>query len=89
MNFPVNSAVEFSQKILVSDIGIKNGDVVTYYFPILSDPFEGERLSCRWPLHVRIKSRHAPYTRCLSIDSHVCCTLPSDPASRRQPLRSR
>src|SRR6266576_279669 len=31
----------------------------------------------------------APCTRCLSIDSHVCCTLPSDLDSRRQPLRCR
>src|SRR5205807_6459047 len=30
----------------------------------------------------------APYIRYLSIDSHVCSTLPSDLASRRQPLRS-
>jgi hypothetical protein len=29
----------------------------------------------------------APYIRFLSIDPHVCYTLPSDPASRRQPLR--
>src|SRR5271169_6661331 len=28
----------------------------------------------------------APCTRFLSIDSHVCSMLPSDPASRRQPL---
>ena len=25
----------------------------------------------------------APCIRCLSIDSHICYTLPSDPASRR------
>src|SRR6266566_6917853 len=31
----------------------------------------------------------APCTRCLSIDSHVSCTLPSDLASRRQTLRCR
>jgi putative ABC transport system substrate-binding protein len=31
----------------------------------------------------------APCTRFLSIDSHVCSTLPSDLASRRQPLRCR
>jgi len=29
----------------------------------------------------------APCIRFLSINSHVCSTLPSDPASRRQPLR--
>src|SRR6516164_6359698 len=29
----------------------------------------------------------APCTRFLSINSHVCSTLPSDLASRRQPLR--
>jgi hypothetical protein len=29
----------------------------------------------------------APNIRFLSIDPHVCYTLPSDPASRRQPLR--
>src|SRR6266436_5280403 len=29
-----------------------------------------------------------PCIRFLSIDSHVCSTLPSDLASRRQPLRS-
>src|ERR1019366_9058225 len=29
----------------------------------------------------------APCTRFLSIDSHICSTLPSDLASQRQPLR--
>src|ERR1035441_6861643 len=31
--------------------------------------------------------RRRPHIRFLSIDSRLCSTLPSDPASRRQPLR--
>src|ERR1035437_741719 len=32
--------------------------------------------------------RHMPYIRFLSIGSHLCSTLPSDPASRRRPCAS-
>src|SRR6516225_6818154 len=42
---------------------------------------DGYGLRSKWPARPML----APYTRCLSIDSHVCCTLPSDLASRRQP----
>jgi len=46
---------------------------------------DGYGLRGKWPA----RPTPAPSTRCLSIDSHVCCTLPSDLASRRQPLRCR
>jgi len=46
---------------------------------------DGYGLHGKWPACPTL----APCTRCLSIDSHVCCTLPSDLASRRQPLRCR
>src|SRR6266567_1080133 len=42
---------------------------------------DGYGLRGKWPA----RPTPAPCTRCLSIDSHVCCTLPSDLASRRQP----
>jgi hypothetical protein len=38
-----------------------------------------------WPARPTL----APSARSLSVDSHVCYTLPSDFASRRQPLRFR
>jgi len=46
---------------------------------------DGYGLRGTWPARPTL----APSTRCLSIDSHVCYTLPSDLASRRQPLRCR
>ena len=44
---------------------------------------DGYGLRGKWPARPTL----APYIRFLSIDSHVCSTLPSDLASRRQPLR--
>ena len=38
---------------------------------------DGYGLRGKWPARPTL----APSTRCLSIDSHVCCTLPSDLAS--------
>src|SRR4029077_9049828 len=46
---------------------------------------DGYGLRGKWPARPTL----APFTRFLSIDSHVCYTLPSDLASRRQPLRCR
>ena len=46
---------------------------------------DGYGLRGKWPARPTL----APYIRFLSIDSHVCSTLPSDLASRRQPLRCR
>src|SRR5258705_553966 len=46
---------------------------------------DGYGLRGKWPARPTL----APCTRFLSIDSHVCSTLPSDLASRRQPLRCR
>src|SRR5271167_1908793 len=44
---------------------------------------DGYGLRGKWPARPTL----APCTRFLSIDPHVCSTLPSDLASRRQPLR--
>src|SRR6266516_5884085 len=44
---------------------------------------DGYGLRGKWPARPTL----APCTRFLSIDSHVCSALPSDPALRRQPLR--
>src|SRR4029077_15561488 len=46
---------------------------------------DGYGLRGKWPARPTL----APCTRFLSIDPHVCSTLPSDLASRRQPLRRR
>src|SRR5271168_4859859 len=46
---------------------------------------DGYGLRGKWPARPTL----APCTRFLSIDPHVCSTLPSDLASRRQPLRHR
>src|SRR6266581_5959740 len=45
--------------------------------------FDGYGLRGKWPARPML----APCTRFLSIDPHVCSTLPSDLASRRQSLR--
>ena len=44
---------------------------------------DGYGLRDKWPARPTL----APCTRFLSIDSHICSTLPSDPTSRWQPLR--
>src|ERR1019366_839678 len=44
---------------------------------------DGYGLRGKWPARPTL----APCIRFLSINSHVCSALPSDPASRRQPLR--
>src|SRR5215472_11032978 len=44
---------------------------------------DGYGLRGKWPARPTL----APCTRFLSIDSHICSTLPSDPTSRWQPLR--
>src|ERR1039457_841038 len=43
---------------------------------------DGYGLRGKWPARPTL----APCIRFLSINSHVCSALPSDPASRRQPL---
>src|SRR5260370_40184880 len=45
---------------------------------------DGYGLRGKWPARPTL----APCTRCLSIDPHVCYTLPSDLASRRYLVRS-
>src|ERR1700687_1232866 len=46
---------------------------------------DGYGLRGKWPARPTL----APCTRFLSIDSHVCFTLPSDLASRGEPLSCR